>query len=213
MGVVTAVCVTRAVHPRTARSDAPTGIDKAPVDRVSLTTTGVVGDKVLDTVDHGGVDKAVYAYADEDAQWWSEQLDEGIPAGRFGENLRTSGVDLVSAVIGERWQIGRVVVVEVSEPRVPCATFQHHMDQRSGWVKRFTAAGRTGTYLRVVHPGEVTPGDAVDVVSRPDHGVTVGRWFRHNSPTDARALLAAESEEWQMGPALRFYVRRALPGI
>lgn len=208
---ITSVCVTQALQPRTARSSTPTGINKAPVPGVTVTTTGVVGDKVLDTKHHGGVDKAVYAYAEEDARWWSEQLDEDIPAGRFGENLRTRGVDLVGAVIGERWQIGEEVVVEVSEPRVPCATFQHHMDQRSGWVKRFTEAGRIGTYLRVIRPGDVMAGDTVDVVSRPDHGVTVGRWFRYNSPGDARALLEAESEAWQMGPALRAYVERALP--
>ena len=45
------------------------------------------------------------------------------------------------------------------------------------WVKRFTARGATGTYLRVVVPGEITAGDrawsGVD-----QHTVTIGRTFR-----------------------------------
>lgn len=209
-GQVTAVCVTRALQPRTASSTVPTGIDKAPVDSIRVTPTGVVGDRVMDTEHHGGRDKAVYVYAEEDAGWWAEQLEESVPPGRFGENLRTRGIDLVTAVIGERWRIGAEVIVEVSEPRVPCATFRHHMGDRVGWVKRFSAVGRTGAYLRVLDGGEVIPGASVSVVSRPDHGVPVGRWFTENRPEDARALLAAEHAGWRMGPALRAYVDRAL---
>jgi MOSC domain-containing protein YiiM len=45
-------------------------------------------------------------------------------------------------------------------------------------VKRFAAHGATGAYLRVLHTGEIGAGDAVDVVDRPDHGITVGQAFR-----------------------------------
>jgi MOSC domain-containing protein YiiM len=46
------------------------------------------------------------------------------------------------------------------------------------WVKRFTAANRTGTYLRVLQPGEVRAGDQVSVVHRPEHGVSIAEAFR-----------------------------------
>lgn len=202
-GEITAVCVTRALQPRTTSTRTLSGIDKAPVELVVVTALGVEGDQVRDTVHHGGVDKAAYAYADEDAAWWETELEDEIPPGRFGENLRTSGIDLSGAVIGERWQVGDDVLLEVSAPRVPCATFQHHMDDRSGWVRRFTNAGRVGTYLRVLEEGEITPGDPVTVVDRPRHGVTVGRWFSHNDPDDARALLAAETTDWQLATSLK----------
>ncbi|HUG85227.1 MAG TPA: MOSC domain-containing protein, partial [Euzebya sp.] len=111
-GLIAAVCITTALQPRTSSTPILSGINKGPVAMVELTTTGVVGDKVLDTQFHGGVDKAVYAYAEEDAAWWAAQLDEVVPPGRFGENLRTTGMDLTGAVIGERWQVGEDVVLE-----------------------------------------------------------------------------------------------------
>ena len=30
---------------------------------------------------HGGTDKALYAYASEDAAWWATELDREIPPG------------------------------------------------------------------------------------------------------------------------------------
>ena len=212
-GTLTAVCLTRSLQPRTARTRTLSGIDKAAVDHAVLTPFGVEGDSVLDTRHHGGVDQAVYAYADEDADWWAAQLGEDVPPGRFGENLRTSGLDLVAAVIGERWQIGTDVVVEVSQPRVPCATFRHHMGDRRGWVRRFADAGRTGTYLRVVAGGRVAAGMPLSVIHRPAHGVTVGRWFTEADPQDARALLQAESsadDGWVMAAHLRAHADHVL---
>jgi MOSC domain-containing protein YiiM len=38
--------------------------------------------------------------------------------------------------------------------------------------KLFTAGGRPGAYLRVVEEGDIGPGDRIEVVSRPAHGVT-----------------------------------------
>ncbi|CAN5487527.1 MOSC domain-containing protein [soil metagenome] len=209
-GRVSAVCTTRSLQPRTTSTRTVSGIDKAAVPQVTVTASGVVGDQVLDTRHHGGADKAVYAYADEDAAWWAAELEEVIPPGRFGENLRTSGIDVTGAVIGERWAIGAGVVLEVSEPRMPCATFQHHMDDRSGWVRRFTRAGMPGAYLRVIAQGPVAADDLVTVIDRPAHGVTIGRWFTAGEADDARALLAAESDAWQMGPALRAEVLHTL---
>jgi MOSC domain-containing protein YiiM len=46
------------------------------------------------------------------------------------------------------------------------------------WVKRFTARGATGTYLRVIVPGQITAGDRIEVIRRPRHTVTIGRSFR-----------------------------------
>lgn len=208
MGTVTATCVTQGLQARTSIDDTPTGIDKAGVDGLDVTVSGGVGDQVLDLAHHGGRDKALYAYADEDAAWWAERLEQDVPPGRFGENLRLEGVDVGAAVIGTRWRLGTQVVVEVTEPRVPCSTFQHHMGDRPGWVKDFTAANRTGTYLRVLAPGRVAPGDEVTVVRVPDHGVTIAGWFGGNEPADARALLdAAEDGELDLATTLAAYAR------
>lgn len=150
-----------------------TGIDKQPTDGpVELRDDAVAGDAVVDREYHGGYDKAVYAYASEDYAWWSGELGRELGPGAFGENLTTSGIAIAEARIGERWRVGSALL-EVSEPRQPCSTLGAKMgDQR--FVRRFAKALRLGTYMRIIEPGVVAAGDAIDVVDRPDHEVTVG---------------------------------------
>lgn len=148
---------------------------------VAVDELGLAGDQVADTRNHGGVDQAVYAFAREDLDWWATELGQEVRDGQFGENLTTRGIDVNEAEVGERWSIGSAVL-EVASVRIPCNDFkgwQHAngFDAR-GWVKRFTAAGRPGPYLRVVQPGELQVGDAIEVVHRPGHGVTVSTMFR-----------------------------------
>jgi MOSC domain-containing protein YiiM len=81
------------------------------------------------------------------------------------------------ALIGDRWRIGRSLILEVSCPRVPCGTFQGWL-RRTGWIKEFTRAARPGAYLRVIEPGEICAGDPVEIVQRPDHDVTIALTFR-----------------------------------
>ncbi|GAA4681437.1 MOSC domain-containing protein [Frondihabitans cladoniiphilus] len=170
-----------------------TAIDKQPLeDAVLVKKLGVYGDVQVDRQHHGGADKAVYAFADEDAAHWSDLLGREIPAGLFGENLRTSGLDVTGAVLGERWHVGEKLVLEVTMPRTPCATFARRMDEPR-WVKRFTDEGRPGAYLRVVRAGPVSAGDSVVVTDRPEHGVTIGEMFGGLSPERAELLLALAS--------------------
>jgi MOSC domain-containing protein YiiM len=154
-----------------------TGIDKRPVQwPVRLEPLGVEGDHVIDTSVHGGIDQAVYAYASEDAQWWATSLSRQVKPGNFGENLTTAGIDLNRSIIGERWAVGSALL-EVSRPRIPCRVFAGFWDVPD-LIKRFTVRAHPGTYLRVLTAGSVAPGDGIDVVHRPEHGVTVELVFR-----------------------------------
>lgn len=45
-------------------------------------------------------------------------------------------------------------------------------------MKLFAADARSGAYLRVIHPGMIQAGDAIEVLHRPDHDVTVSLFFR-----------------------------------
>lgn len=162
------------------------GIDKRPVDgpvRVAapgpkgVGASGVAGDAVCNTRHHGGDDQAVYAFAREDLDGWERELGRTLPSGVFGENLTTQGLDVSGALVGERWRIGSEVVLEVTSGRVPCLNFQRHLGER-GWVKRFTRQGAPGAYLRVIRPGEISAGDPIEIVHRPDHDVTVALVFR-----------------------------------
>jgi MOSC domain-containing protein YiiM len=181
-----------------------TAIDKRPVEkRLRVRPLGLHGDVQANRKHHGGASKAVYAYAEEDAAFWAEELQREIPAGFFGENLRTAGIDVNGAEIGERWAIGDELVLEVTCPRTPCATFQRRM-REPHWVKRFADEGRPGTYFSVVKSGSVGAGDGIRVQSRPGHGVTIASWFSGADATQAGTLERAEAEgHIRLAPEMR----------
>jgi MOSC domain-containing protein YiiM len=139
--------------------------------------SGLVGDVIASGRHHGGTDQAVYAYARERLDDWAAEVGRELPNGMFGENLTTSDLDVDGARLGEQWQIGSSVVLRVTGPRIPCATFRGRMAE-PGWVKRFAAAALPGAYLSVVTGGEIAAGDPIEVVHRPDHDVTVALAFR-----------------------------------
>jgi MOSC domain-containing protein YiiM len=171
-----------------------TAIDKRAVDGpVKVHKLGLHGDIQASRIHHGGVDQALYAYSQDDADFWVGELQRDLLPGVFGENLRVAGIGTTTAVIGERWKIGLDVEVEVTSPRVPCATFQRRMDEPQ-WVKRFTAAGRVGTYLRVIKPGTIRAGDHIHRLFVPKHGVTIGKWFSEPTIEDVEALRDADAD-------------------
>jgi MOSC domain-containing protein YiiM len=174
MAALVAVCAVTELRPK--RDGGYTAIDKRPVPGpVRIEPLGVAGDRQLSR-GHGGFDQALYAYAREEARRWSDELGRDIPPGSFGENLAVQGIPVTDAVVGERWRIGAEVIAEVTQPRTPCATFQGWMDEPQ-WVRRFTAQGDVGAYLRVIRPGTVRAGDPIEVIHKPEHGVTVRQVF------------------------------------
>ncbi len=168
-----------------------TSIEKHGVTgTVRVTALGLEGDQVADTVHHGGIDQAVYAFAREDLDRWVEHLGAPLADGMFGENLTTSGIDVNEAEVGERWRVGSALF-EVASVRIPCNDFKGWMGEsgfdNAGWVKRFASTGRPGPYLRVLEEGALQAGDALVVEYRPGHGVTVSTMFR--ALTSDRSLL------------------------
>ncbi|WP_350278502.1 MOSC domain-containing protein [Kribbella sp. HUAS MG21] len=140
-----------------------TAIDKRPVTgAVEVGELGLVGDRQCDTRYHGGPDKALYAYAAEDAEWWAAALGREIPPGLFGENLTTRGLDVTGALIGERWRIGGILV-EVRSPRTPCGNLSGRMEIKR-FHQRFARSGRVGVYLKVLTTGSIQAGDPIEVV-------------------------------------------------
>ncbi len=128
------------------------------------------GDDQSDRKSHGGADKAVYAYAREDEDWWESELGRPVPNGYFGENLTTSGLDLTNAAIGEIWHVG-TAVLQVSEPRTPCWKLGLRTGD-PGFPRRAAASRRPGVLLRILGEGVLQEGDGVHVGPGPAHGVT-----------------------------------------
>lgn len=168
------------------KTSGTTGIDKRPVPGPVAVhapgpkgtgAVGLAGDRVYDIAHHGGDDQAVYAYSREGLDRWASRLGRPLADGVFGENMTTLDIDVDAAIVGERWRVGPDLLLEVSCPRIPCGTFQGWMAER-GWIKTFTQAAEPGAYLRVLEPGSIRAGDVIEVVSRPDHEVTVSFAFR-----------------------------------
>jgi MOSC domain-containing protein YiiM len=158
---------------RAARS----AIWKSPVrGRVAARGVNLAGDDQADRQAHGGPDKAAYAYAIEDYRWWEGELRRPLAYAEFGENLTTEGIEVNGALVGERWQVG-TVVLEVSEPRIPCWRLGVRMNDPQ-FPRRFTEALRPGAYLRIIVEGELGEGDAIRVVEKPGTGLTVRDVFR-----------------------------------
>jgi MOSC domain-containing protein YiiM len=175
-----------------------TSIWKSPADgRVRVRGVNVDGDDQADREVHGGRDKAIYAYAREDLDWWEREIGRELVHGTFGENLTVSAVDVTGAVVGERWEVGSTVL-EVAQPRIPCWKLGARMGDASFPV-HFAAAGRPGAYLRIVEEGEIGAGDEVRVGAKPEHGITVGDVARIYHQERGRCALLLEAPELAEG--------------
>lgn len=202
-GKVLSINITHLVHDDewTGRAG-KSGIDKRPVPgRISVKNDGVEGDFIGDRARHGGHEQAVYAYAHEDLIWWEGELGIKPTNGQFGENLTTSGVDVTNAIVGERWAIGSAIL-EVSMPRIPCRVFAGFWD-RPTLIKDFIAAGRPGSYLRIVQEGDIGAGDLIEILNRPSHQITIANLFSAENGDRSRIAdiakvpeLSDEYREW-----------------
>lgn len=151
---------------------ARSAIWKSPVTgRIAVRGVNLEGDDQADQRAHGGVDKAVYAYAVEDSRWWEQELGRSVEYGEFGENLSTEGIEVNNALVGERWQIG-TTVLEVAGPRMPCWRLGVRMNDPI-FPRRFAEAMRPGAYLRIIVEGSVAAGDEILIAERPNHDLTV----------------------------------------
>ena len=175
---------------------APSGIDKRPVaGRLWLGREGFAGDGQGDRKRHGGPDKAVHHYAfDHYPAWRAEVGGEGSDVlagpGAFGENVSTAGLVEAGVAVGDTFRAGGALI-QVSQGRQPC----WKLDLRfgvPGMAARVQATGRTGWYCRVLEPGFVEAGDALELLDRPSPEWTVERLWRalYVGTLDARELAA-----------------------
>lgn len=157
---------------------------------VAVHLTHLDGDEQSDPRQHGGPDKAVYAYAAEDVAWWSAVLGRDLGVAAFGQNLTTTGLRLADALIGERWHVG-TAVLQVTEPRTPCWKLGMLLGDPS-FPRAFARARRSGVLLRVLREGHLQAGDAIEVDDAPGHGVTAAEVLRmyYGEPVDMFRVLA-----------------------
>ena len=185
-----------------------TGIFKFPIaGPVKLTKLGLEGDVIISKKHHGGPDQAVYVYGGADYKWWSQELGKEIAPGTFGDNLTISDLESTQFDIGDFIHIGEVTL-QVTAPRIPCATFAARMEDPQ-WVKEFRYAERPGLYCRVIKEGFIQAGDSVSIEKYTSETISALEMYRDfydrnkseetlrrhlNAPIAIRARRALESE-------------------
>ncbi|WP_413376202.1 MOSC domain-containing protein [Alkalihalobacillus sp. 1P02AB] len=167
-----------------------TSIYKEPLfSTVQVNSLGIIGDTQSDLVHHGGVDMAICLYPAEHYSYWEEKLGRNPGQSAFGENLTVSGLSEQDVQIGDVYRIGDVLL-EISQPRSPCYKIglKHNEPKMALWVNE---KGWSGYYARVLHDGEVSVGDELELVERHAKNPTV------LDVNKARYWKEATSEDWQ----------------
>ena len=150
-----------------------TGIYKSPsAGPVRVDQEGVIGDVQVDRKNHGGPDKALYAYSWENYHYWAKVRGEDLyDPGHFGENLTASNLADDAVHIGDIFAVGETLL-QVTQPRVPCFKLGLKFGD-PGFVGEFLTSGRTGFYLRVLEQGEIRAGNSIHRVSEDKLAVTI----------------------------------------
>ena len=150
-----------------------TSIYKKPVsNKVTVSSQGIEGDRQADLTVHGGYDKAVYAYSYTHYQTWSEKLNSDFKEyGLVGENLTIDDFDEDKINIGDQFKINECLL-QVSQPRIPCYKIGIKLNSRE-FPKMFSQSGLLGSYLRVIHDGEISTGDAIHKVHSEENSMSI----------------------------------------
>ncbi|ATC86271.1 MULTISPECIES: MOSC domain-containing protein [Pseudoalteromonas] len=155
-----------------------TGIFKTPTNEpVVIEKLNIIGDEQADLVNHGGVDKAVYAFSHNHYEYWQKTLEnENLSSGIFGENFTISDLDEANIHIGDHIRIG-TALLEVSQPRVPCFKLAIALNNKNS-LKLFTQHYCTGVYFRVLEQGVAKTGDSVVIEKKASHDISVKKLFQ-----------------------------------
>lgn len=94
-----------------------------------------------------------------------------IAAGDLGENVTTSGIDLLALPVGAQLRLGADAIVEITGLRNPCVQIDRFRPGLMAAVLDRTPDGglirKSGVMGVVVDGGDVRPGDAITVTLPP----------------------------------------------
>jgi MOSC domain-containing protein YiiM len=184
---------------------------EAVMGPVAVGETQLAGDWQVNTMVHGGIHKAVYAYSLNHYAWWENQLQrKDLSPGMFGENLTVEDLDETQTCIGDEWEVGEVKFV-ITGPRIPCAKLAMKFADKT-MPRQFTEAGLPGVYLRVLKTGKLIAGQSVDRVI-PSESVSVYSLYkaytRPQSEDSSEILQAALANPW-LDPAMQKNIKKRL---
>ena len=193
-------------------SGRPTGMYKQPVTGpVELGPEGFIGDQQADRRVHGGPDKAVHLFPARHYARLAERFPDAaaqLVIGSIGENISTAELDESDVRIGDVWRLGSAEL-QVCQPRSPC----WKIDERfaSDGMAAYIAEHRlTGWYWRVVTPGQVAPGDSLELLQAGSAALTLAEamqiWQDHRpalADLETLATTPGIAPNWQQKIAAR----------
>lgn len=151
------------------RPGSRSAIAKTPVSAPqAVGAEGLVNDEQGDLRVHGGVEKAIHHYPREHYATWAQELGDHpllSAPGAFGENISTLGWTEHNICLGDRICAGSVLL-EVSQGRMPCWKLSDRFGV-ADMALRVQQSGRTGWYYRVLEPGVIQAGQALQLEQRP----------------------------------------------
>ena len=133
------------------------GIFKKPDPRgIFLTCNGVHKDTVVDTKNHGGLDKACYFYSHHHYPYWKKLYPQlAWEYGMFGENITVDFFDENKIHIGDVFQIGESII-QVTQPRQPCFKLGYKFNDPK-IISLFQKYPSPGFYAKVLQEGHILP--------------------------------------------------------
>jgi MOSC domain-containing protein YiiM len=141
-----------------------TAIYKQPLaGSVAVDQYGIVGDQ--HTGDGPDLDRAVCFHPLAHYRFWAAYFRRDIPVGFFGENLTLDGLVDEDVSVGDIIRCGSVLF-EITQPRTPCFKQARKLGVPD-FVKLILQTGKPGFLARVLQPGEITAGDAFELIERP----------------------------------------------
>lgn len=150
---------------------------------VSITAQGIVGDyNHYRTLALRSTPNRAVSLLTIDAANYVKTLYPSSSAGDLGENILVDGVEYWSMQVGERYQLGGNVVVEITEPIEPCANLcklpyinedtlvpKDRIERCRKFIDQLDAHdGLRGWYAKVITPGNVMVGDTFQCTSVVD---------------------------------------------
>lgn len=132
-----------------------------------LNDLGLDGDDHAEKKIHGGPDRALCHYPREHYTFWKQYYpshQDIFEAPAFGENLSTVGLNEHNVYIGDIFRWG-ATLIQVTQPRSPCYKLNLHLEI-DNFAQEMQNQGRCGWLYRILQPGKVCSGDALQLLSR-----------------------------------------------
>jgi MOSC domain-containing protein YiiM len=94
----------------------------------------------------------------------------------FGENLTVAGLDETTLNVDSVYSIGEAWV-RITTPREPCFKLGIRFGDQE-IVQKFIDRGHPGSYVSVVKPGWIRPGDPMKLLDSASNALSIAEFYR-----------------------------------